>query len=100
MVDKRYSPTDMLIDEAAFQSLFNQLYAQFGDRYEIYVRNTDFGRSISAGIVNRQTGIAVTICLKSGGVDVSNPIDPIVVQKVEHHLDSAATQDLPINFPE
>ena len=50
--------------------MFEHLKAEFGEEYGIWVRVEDFGRRISAGVVNSSNLVAATILLKHGLTNV------------------------------
>lgn len=96
MVDCLYEPSVLSAEERPFRAYFDQLLSEFGSEYEVWVRNKDFSRIIAAGIVNRRSEVAVTICFKCGGV-IPNPLDATVIESVRHHFMSSTTEDLQIN---
>lgn len=97
MVDRLYEPGVLSAEERPFRVYFDRLLSEFGSEYEVWVRNKDFSRIIAAGIVNRRSEVAVTICFKYGGSVIPNPLDAIVIESVRHHFMSSNTEDLQIN---
>lgn len=98
MTDRLYKSNELLVEERPFKEYFNKLVSEFGNEYEIWIRNRDFNRMIAGGVVNRRSG-AVSICFKSGGAGISNPLNTAVIERIRHYLISLATEDLKINFP-
>jgi hypothetical protein len=99
MVDRLYEPSILSSEERLFRDYFEQLVSEFGSDYEIWVRNEDFSRMIAAGVVNRRSEVAVTICFKYNGSAISNPLNASVIERVRHHLRSSTIEDLQINCP-
>jgi hypothetical protein len=99
MTDRLYKSNEISVEEIPFKEYFNKLVSEFGNDYEIWIRNRDFNRMIAAGVVNRSSGIAVSICFKYGGAAISNPLNTAVIERIRHYLISLATEDLKINFP-
>jgi hypothetical protein len=67
---------------------FEQLDQEFGKKYEIWVQEHNFGRSISAGVVNRNTGNAVTIKIQDNAHVRSYPLQQSEIEKIHDHLAS------------
>lgn len=86
--------------ERPFLNILDFLFLSFCDKCRICIHNDDFERTISAVVINRETDSAVIICLKYAGVIISNPINPGIIRKVRHHIDSQSIEDLRINFPQ
>ncbi|ASC71821.1 hypothetical protein XM38_027750 [Halomicronema hongdechloris C2206] len=97
MSDKLYNVNKLSAEEIPFHNYFELLASEFGHKYEIWVRNEDFGRFVAVGVVNRSSGIAATIYLKRGGVVISNPLNQETIVKIRSHLNSGAKEDLCIN---
>jgi hypothetical protein len=91
MVDSLYKPSNVAPE---LRPRFDQLQNEFAEEYEIWVRVEDFGRSISAGIVNRPKAIAVTVPLRRGSQAIRNMLDPSEIDRIRNHLTSDAMEDL------
>ncbi len=91
MVDNLYKPANVVPE---LQPPFDQLQNEFAGKYEIWVRDEDFGRSISAGIVNRSKWIAVIVPFRRGGRDIRNMLTPSEIDMIRNHLTSDAKKDL------
>jgi hypothetical protein len=70
------------------------LKTEFGEEYGIWVRIEDFGRRISAGVVNPSTSVAATILLKQGLTNIRTAITATEIAKIRDHLASNAVDDL------
>lgn len=99
MVDKLYNPATLDGEEIQYRQSFEQLVNEFGANYQIWVRKEDFGRMLSAGIVNRNSLVAVKIYLKYGITPISNPLNPNVIKRAKNHFKSSASEDLVLNCP-
>jgi hypothetical protein len=74
--------------------IFDHLKAEFGEEYEIWVRIEDFGRRISAGIVNPSNSVAATILLKHGLTVRRVEITAEEIKTIRDHLISHEGADL------
>jgi hypothetical protein len=99
MVDRLYKPEDLSTEENQFKVYFEQLISEFGSQYEVWIRNQDFSRFIAVGVLKRNSGVAAITYLKYGDVAIPNPLSPIIIEKIRHHLMSNVTEDLQINCP-
>lgn len=90
MVDNLYQPA---LVAPEFRQVFDQLQNELGREYEIWVRVEDFGRSVSAGIVNRSK-LAVIVSLRRGSQAIRNALDSSEIDRIRKYLISNATEDL------
>ena len=91
MVDTLYKPEDVCNE---LQSFFRQLASEFGGSYEIWKREENFGRFISAAVVDRPTGVAVTIAIQRGSRVRAFPFDASEIKRIRDHFVSRASSDL------
>lgn len=91
MLDSPYDTTNVTPE---LRPVFDQLQRELGTQYEIWVRVEDFGRSVTAGIVNRASSIAVTVPLTAAARRVRTVLEPSELDHIRKHLASAATKDL------
>ena len=95
MVDNLYEPTNVAPE---WRPLFDQLQIEFAaEKYEIWVRVEDWGRNVSAGIVNRPKLIAVVVPLRKGIRYIPSTLDSSEIERIRNHLISDATEDLLID---
>jgi hypothetical protein len=80
--------------DSEFHPIFERLEAEFGEGYKIYVRVEDFGRRISAGIVNTSNLVAATIPLKQGLKNIRVEVTSGEIEKIRAHLTSNEADDL------
>jgi hypothetical protein len=73
--------------------IFEQLRAEFGATYQVWRRVEDFGRLVSAGVVNPSTQTAAKITLRHG-TQYRAPLSSAEAQKIREHLMSGVKQDL------
>ena len=86
MIDRRYSePSEV---SGSHRRIFEQLASAF-PAYEVWERWQDYGRWLSAGVVNRDTAVAVTIPLVHAGRSRTAPITPGELETIRSHLASA-----------
>lgn len=76
--------------------IFESLCVEFPE-YETWVRLEDFGRWLSAGVVNRDTGVAVTIPLKRGGRIRAVSLQLEEISKIRQHLAANQPDDLQLD---
>lgn len=91
MADRLYSSANLSNEELPFKDYFEHLCQEFGyDGYEIWIRNTDFQRSIGVGIVNRRANppVAATIWFKYGISIVDTPVTTDLINVIRENLRS------------
>jgi hypothetical protein len=72
--------------------IFEQLRAEFGAVYQIWRRAEDFGRSLSAAVLDPSTQTAAEIILRRG-VQARTSLSSVELQKIKKHLVSRAKND-------
>jgi len=77
-----------------FQPIFAQLATEFGGTYEIWRRVEDFGRWLSAAVLNPSTQVAAIISLKKGTRKRTTPLSSSEIQRMREHLALGAKEDL------
>jgi hypothetical protein len=82
MADRLYNPESLSTDEDRFRAYFDQLILEFSSDYEVWIRNLDFSRFIAAGIIKRSSGVAATVYFQHGGVAISNPLSPVIIERI------------------
>lgn len=87
-------PYDRSNEAPELLPIFEHLKAEFGEEYEIWVRVEDFGRRISAGIVNPSNSVAATILLKHGLTNKRMAITAAEIEKIRGYLTSNERDDL------
>lgn len=75
------------------RAIFEQLVSAFPE-FEVWQRHQDYGRWLSAGVVNRSVGIAVTVPLIRGGRSRDDLLSSDELQAIREHLTGASEQDL------
>lgn len=100
-----YESTNLNVDEQPFKEYFDTLELAFNPYgYEVWARNTDFGRTIAAGILKpspmRSKSIVVIIYFKYRSDIINDPLNASVIDKALNHLQSDAVDDLELNIPE
>lgn len=80
--------------EPEFQPIFEQLCTEFGGTCQIWRRVEDFGRWLSAGVLNPSTRVAATITLQKGLRKRTTLLSPSEIQRIREHLASGAKEDL------
>ena len=100
-MDKRYDSNKLSREEMPLKQDFEYLKREFGNDYDIFVRNEDFGRRLAAGIVERvsEAPRAVTIYLQYGSRPFENALNADVIKKAKEHLISSCPGDLVLNKP-
>ena len=100
-MDKRYDSNNLSRQEMPLKQDFEYLKREFGNDYDIFVRNEDFARTLAAGIVERESEVprAITIYLKYGSLLVDNPLRADVIKRARTHLESSRPGDLILNRP-
>lgn len=91
MPDFPYRPEDVNED---VRPIFDQLLEEFGDSYQIWRRIEDFGRRLSAGILDPETRVAVIIALRTGTGARSSRLSESEIEQIRTHFASGATEDL------
>ena len=91
MSDFVYKPEDV---DAGVRPIFEQLRTEFGAVYEVWRRIENFGRWVSAAVVNRSTGTVAIIEIRAGNRLRTTPLDPSETQRIRSHLESNADLDL------
>ncbi len=76
------------------RSIFDQLESEFGTNYQIWSRVEDFGRWVSAGVLNPKTNIAVTITLRGKGDERTSLLSSSEIKKIKDHFDGGVQKDL------
>lgn len=77
-----------------FQPIFAQLSEEFSGKYEIWRRVEDFGRCLSAAVLNPSTQVAAAIGLKKGTIKRTTLLSPSEILKIREHLASGLHEDL------
>ena len=90
MEDFPYSPQSVA---EPYRAIFEQLASCF-PAYEVWQRHEDFHRWLSAGVVNRSTGVAVTVTLVRGGHARTQLITAEELARIRTHLESERAEDL------
>jgi len=87
-----YNSGDLTKDEKYFTRFFEYVKDQFSDpRYEIYIINEDFGRSIGTGIKDNNKGTeyppGVIVWFQYGGSRIQNPVTESIIKEVRKCLE-------------
>jgi hypothetical protein len=91
MADRLYSSANLSNEEVPFKDYFEHLCQEFSyDGYEIWIRNTDFQRSIGVGIVNRSANppVAATVWFKYGSSIIDVPVTADLINVIRENLRS------------
>lgn len=80
--------------EPEYRPIFEQLRVEFGATCEIWRRVEDFGRWLSAGVLNPSTQVAATIALRQGTRKRTIPLNKSEIQRIHEHLTSGVQEDL------
>ncbi len=91
MTDFPYKPEDVHDEDRPY---FNQLINEFGHNYEIWRRVEDIGRSLSVGILNPETRLAVFIELRTATRTRWSQLDDSDIKQIREHLISSVQHDL------
>ncbi len=91
MYDAIYKSEDV---DPEFQPIFEQLCTEFASKYQIWRRVEDFGRWLSAGVLNPSTRVAATIALRKETRRRTTLLSPTEIQRIREHLTSDAREDL------
>lgn len=91
MSDRVYKPEDV---DAGARPIFEQLRVEFGAVYEVWQRIENFGRWVSAAVVNRSTGAVAIVEIRAGNRMRTTLLDAIETQRIRSHLESNADLDL------
>ena len=89
MEDVRYKSKNVA---EAHRAIFDQMELEFPE-YEIWERHENFDRKLSAGIVNRMTGVAVTVAVILGDRPRTQPLTDAELARIRAHL-ASKTEDL------
>jgi ABC-type phosphate/phosphonate transport system substrate-binding protein len=90
-VDSRYEPKNVPTE---LRPVFDQLQKELGRQFEIWVRIEDFGRRVTAGILNKSKSIAVTVPIAIGSRHIRTTLTAPDIDRIRSHLTSNATSDL------
>lgn len=77
-----------------FRPIFEQLCTEFGTTCQIWRRVEDFGRWLSAGVLNTPTQTAAIIALRRGTRTRNTPLSQLDIQRIREHFASGAQEDL------
>ena len=91
MYDVIYKSEDV---DTEFQPIFQQLCTEFAGKYEIWRRVENFGRWLSAGVLNPSTQVAAIISLQKGNQRRTKLLSLQEIQRIREHLGSDAHEDL------
>ena len=91
MTDFLYKSEDV---DQELQPIFEQLCNEFGATCQIWRRVEDFGRQISAVVINKSTMTAVTILLRTSTRTLKKVLDKSELEKIQKHITSGAEKDL------
>ena len=91
MTDFLYKPDDV---DKELQPIFEQLQNELGTTCQIWRRVEDFGRRISAGVVDESTKSGVTILLRTSTRTLKNELNNSELEKIKKHLKSGDENDL------
>ena len=89
--------TDLPYTEALVPSAHRPLFEQLRNElpeFELWVRLEDFGRWLSVGVINRATGVAVTIPVSRAGRVRTLPFQSDELLKIRDHLNDRGAKDL------
>lgn len=91
MVDYLYKSEEVDDD---VRPIFNQLVREFGGQYQIWRRVEDFGRRLSAGILDPSSLNAATITLRSTKTKKRKELlGGSELQQIREHLSSSVSRD-------
>lgn len=90
MEDVPYSPQNIA---ALDRPIFEQLASSYPE-YEVWQRHENFHRRLSAGVVNRATGVAITIAVVRGSQMRTQLLSASELAQVGKHLESLQDNDL------
>lgn len=91
MTDFPYNPEYVSDD---IRPIFDQLVKEFGDSHQIWRRIESLGCRLSAGVLNPETNVAVTIKLRTTTWARRNIFSEDEVQQIREHFSSGAKEDL------
>lgn len=92
MEDLRYSQESIAVP---YRPIFEQLLSTFPG-YEVWQRHENFRRCLSAGVVNRSLGVAVTVEIVRGGRTRTQLLTAEELTRITKHLASDQEKDLSI----
>ncbi len=98
IMDTLYNSSALSGNDIQYRTYFGQLQSEFGGDYEIWIRKEDFDRFLAAGIVNRNSKVAVTIYLMCGNRPVPNPLNSSIINLAKNHFLSGNDKDLTLNL--
>lgn len=78
---------------ASHRPLFEQLAKSFPN-YEIWQRSGNFNRSLSVGVVNRDTGAAAVIDVVNGSHARSHLLSEDEIERIRKHVSFERDEDL------
>jgi hypothetical protein len=90
MNDTLYKPEDV---DAESRPIFEQLRAEFGATYQIWRRVEDFGRLVTAAVLDPSTENAAKISIRRG-TRTRALLSSSEIKKIRKHLMSGAKEDL------
>ena len=90
MEDSPYNPQSV---PERYRAVFEQLASSFPE-YEVWQRHEDFHRWLSAGVVNRSTGVAVKVTLVRGDHARTQLLTAEELVRIRAHLESERVDDL------
>jgi len=73
--------------------IFEQLRAEFGTVYQVWRRVEDFGRLVSAAVLDPSTLSAAEITIRHG-IHARAPLSSSEIERIRKHLKSGARKDL------
>jgi hypothetical protein len=91
VVENRYEPKNVA---GELRPVFDQLQKELGGEFEIWVRIEDFGRRVTAGILNKSKSIAATVPIAIGRRRIRTTLTASDIDRIRSHLTSDAASDL------
>ena len=73
----------------ALHPFFEQLAQEFGAKYEIWVREENFSRTVSAAVVSKNTDNVAIIKIQTNSQLRSYPFQSSEVQRIHAHMASS-----------
>lgn len=79
-----------------YRAVFEQLCAAFGPPFQVWRRTESLGRSLTAAVLNPETGVAVFVPIRTQDRLRSVSLGADVIDRIREHFASAASDDLTI----
>lgn len=93
MKDMIYRPEHI---NPIFRPIFEQLCDEFGDACQVWTRVEDFGRCLSAEIVDPETGATVIISLRKEKRTRIAKLNKAEIRRIHEYFNSDASETLPM----